>query len=267
MRVPSDGLRFYCSILASEDFGAWLDNHTTNSVFLTRDVQQENAAKAQQLRNELIHFYRHNGDEKSSERFAKEGFDGYLGMEDLAAMSFILGRVIVLQVNELQISYGNGSLLLHVAYCTSKDAAGHDSGHYELYQSWRKVGPVEKKRKIAQDSRSGEVQPRPSPMPGTPQSQDDFVGVDDLFGNDRPGVSVFFRGADKRVITIGLVIFIVHSLRSVSISIEGGERLQAHKGTLYIYDNGSFVPFEGVLPEAVPWRVKRCLLEARVRCG
>ena len=138
---------------------AWLDNHTVDGVPLTRDVQKENAARAQQLRNELIHFNRHN-----SQRLAQEGFDGYPGMEDLAAMSSILGGVIVLQVNELQIPYGKGSLLLHEASCTSKDAAGHESGHHGLCQSWRKVGRVEKKRNIAQDSQ---------PPPGTPQSQDD----------------------------------------------------------------------------------------------
>ena len=63
---------------------------------------------------------------------------------------------------------------------------------------------------------------------------------------------------------------IVNSLHSIDISckehvhvlhaIEGGERLRAHKGTLYIYDSGSYVPFEGVLPVAMLSRVKHCLL-------
>ena len=88
-----------------------------------------------------------------------------------------------------------------------------------------------------------------------------------LAKNDAELVESLFPGADSRVHVTAKVICIVHNMRPSDIgdvqhiqilyAIEGEVSLRAHSGSLYLYSDGAWQLFKGLLPVSVLLRVRR----------
>ena len=58
-------------------------------------------------------------------------------MDDIGRLARMLGGTVALQVNDQQVFYHSGKLLVHICYCAAVDGRGHSSEHYDIFESWR----------------------------------------------------------------------------------------------------------------------------------
>ena len=119
----------------------------------------------------------------------KEGPEGYPEMDDLQFLARLLGGQIVLQTSDVQIGYGDGPLYMHIAYTSCVDGAGHTSGHYAIYQSWRELVNRPKRRRVwtTQDEARGmDAEPTHISRPSTPLHERALSVADILRSLDKP---------------------------------------------------------------------------------
>ena len=156
--VLSDGLCLCFCVVASEDLHDWLRTHDDRSNALS--VAGRNTI-AEELRQRLITFLRTAGDNTAALRLEMEGFAGCPTKDDIGPLADMLEGMIILQVYDLRMPCGGGSLLMHVALCFAVNGAGHASGHYEIFNSWRTVGNRLKKCRMSLEPAADTAQYRP----------------------------------------------------------------------------------------------------------
>ena len=162
--IVADGLCLYCCILASEDLASWTLTHVsvTNTAH-DREVRDRDLSNAKLLRSGFVWFWTTRADRAMQPARLKEGLEGYPDMEDLQFPARMLGGQIVLQTNDAQIVYGDGPLYIHIAYASSVDGAGDNSGHDAIYQSWCELvnRPHHRRVSTTQDEARGmDTEPR-----------------------------------------------------------------------------------------------------------
>ena len=169
--VPPDGLCLYHCATACQDLAAWVATHhpSTGQAFDLR-LAASDLTEAWSWRERIVLLAREVGDVKMAQRLSLEGSAGYPDQDALPLLARLLGGQVVLQVGDVQASFGEGPLLLHLLGGISHDGAGHGSGHFAVIQSWlpRLRGLKRTRDGGAADSRGAAPPPPLAPL-GAPQ--------------------------------------------------------------------------------------------------
>ena len=143
LQVPADGMCMYYCVLACQDAQMWLLNHDSatglNKSIPLREVDLVAAAG---VRDAVVKTAADLGDVETSRRLSLPGPDGYPATEDWKYIAMMLKGQIVMQTRDIQQCVGDGPLVAHLGFILSRDGAGHESGHYVVYQSWMPASGV-----------------------------------------------------------------------------------------------------------------------------
>ena len=277
---------------AREDLQGWVDSHDAVSGLHVDHAQlATDEQMARSWRCRVVSALQAAGEADKAQRLQLSGHAGYPDQDILPHFALCLGGQVVLQTGAVQEVFGAGPLVAHLLYCTTTDAAGHSSGHFAIMQSWLSTSGSRKRRRVGEEAPS---QPPHTAQPSqTPEAfladlgqavggfgcrrarKDVEVDGDDVIQRIRSCralVTDAILDAEPGVVKIGVVLLLTHRLRLLDMStkehveiiysIVGDESLRSHNGTLYLYANGAWQPFNGVFPVAIMSKVR--LVLARV---
>ena len=100
------------------------------------DDRDELQLLASDVRALLISKTAEAGFHREAQRLALQGAAGFPDESNLALIGDMLGGSVALSVGDTYLVKGTGPVVMHIGFVAAVDGAGHQSGHFQHYQSY-----------------------------------------------------------------------------------------------------------------------------------
>ena len=126
----------YHCFVAAKDISYWRSKTTAAGAARSLDDRNELQLLASDVRALLIARTAQAGFHREAQRLALQGAGGFPDESNLALIGDMLGGSVALSVGHTYLVKGTGPVVMHIGFVAAVDGAGHQTEHFQLYQSY-----------------------------------------------------------------------------------------------------------------------------------